>query len=268
MDTALPSNLALFLCVKNLTMGFCRFQLEAGISAVFGGFHTNFGGDGNYQFLVFNISSVAQSCPTFCEPWTAARCRPPCSSPTPRVYSNSCPLSRWCHPTISSSVVPFSSWLQSFSASRSFPMSQFFTSGGQSIGVSASASVLPVNIQDWFSGSMEFSNKNTGLGSHSLLQGIFSSQGLNPGLLHCRQLLYCLSHQGSPWVRQDFSCSGFPSLGHFGPMVILLNLATGIILSLLYPPYCLSFQVYFTTVFQDRRAQYNFLESFSSYNSK
>ena len=76
--------------------------------------------------------------------------RPPCPSPTPRVYSNSCPLSQWCHPTISSSVVPFSSHLESFPASGYFPMSQFFASGGQSIGVSASASVLPVNIQDLF----------------------------------------------------------------------------------------------------------------------
>ena len=76
--------------------------------------------------------------------------RPPCPSSTPGVYSNSCPLSRWCHPTVSSSVVPFSSCLQSFPASGSFLMSQFFTSGGQSIGVSASTSVLPMNIQDWF----------------------------------------------------------------------------------------------------------------------
>ena len=76
--------------------------------------------------------------------------RPPCPSPTPGVYSNSCPLSRWCHPTITSSVVPFSSCHQSFPASGSFQMSQFFASGGQSIGVSASASVLPMNIQDWF----------------------------------------------------------------------------------------------------------------------
>ena len=74
----------------------------------------------------------------------------PCSSPTLRACSNSCPLSGWCHPTISSSVIPFSSCLQYFSASGSFPMSQFFTSGGQSIGVSASASVLPKNIQGWF----------------------------------------------------------------------------------------------------------------------
>ena len=76
--------------------------------------------------------------------------RPPCPWPVPGVYSNSCPLSRWCHPTISSSVIPFSSHLQSFPASGSFPMSQFFASGGQSIGVSPSASVLPMNIQDWF----------------------------------------------------------------------------------------------------------------------
>ena len=76
--------------------------------------------------------------------------RPPCLSPTPGVYSNSRPLSRWCHPTVSFSVVPFSSCLQSFPASGSFPMSQLFSSCSQSIGVSASTSILPMNIQDWF----------------------------------------------------------------------------------------------------------------------
>ena len=75
--------------------------------------------------------------------------RPPRPSPAPRVYWNSCPLSQWCHPAVSSSVVPFSSRLQSFPTSVSFQMNQFFTSGGQSIGVSASASVLQMNIQDW-----------------------------------------------------------------------------------------------------------------------
>ena len=75
--------------------------------------------------------------------------RPPCPSPTPGVYPNPCPSSRWCHPAISSSVVPFSSCPQSFPASGSFQMSQFFTSGGQSTGVLASASVLPMNTQDW-----------------------------------------------------------------------------------------------------------------------
>ena len=76
--------------------------------------------------------------------------RLPCPLPTPGAYSNSCPSRWWCHPTISFSVVPFFSCLQSFPASGSFPMSQLFASGGQSIGVSASASVLPMNIQDWF----------------------------------------------------------------------------------------------------------------------
>ena len=84
------------------------------------------------------------------QPHELQHARLPCPSPTPRVYSNSCPSSWWCHPAITSSVIPFSSHLQSFPASGSFQMSQFFTSGGQIIGVSASASVLPMNIQDWF----------------------------------------------------------------------------------------------------------------------
>ena len=95
------------------------------------------------------FSSVAQSCPTLW-PHGLQHSRPPCPSPTPRVYPNSCPLSWWHHPNISSSVVPFSSRPQSFPASGSFQMSQLFASGGQSIGVSASTSVLPMNIQDWF----------------------------------------------------------------------------------------------------------------------
>ena len=84
------------------------------------------------------------------QPHGLQHARPPCPSPTIGVYSSSCPLSQWCHPTISFSVIPFSSCLQSFPASRSFPMSQFFASGGQSIGLSASASVLPMNIQNRF----------------------------------------------------------------------------------------------------------------------
>ena len=93
--------------------------------------------------------SVPQSCPTLCDPMD---CSMPgsLSSPSPRVCSNLCPLSQWCHPTISSSVVPFSSCLLSFTASGSFPVSQLFTSGDQSIGASASVSVLPMNIQGWF----------------------------------------------------------------------------------------------------------------------
>ena len=100
------------------------------------------------KFWGFQFSrSVMSNSLQPCEPQYA---RPPCSSPTAGVYLNSCPLSWWCHPTISSSVIPFSSCLQSFPASGSFSMSQFFASGGQSIGVSASASVLQMNIQDWF----------------------------------------------------------------------------------------------------------------------
>ena len=76
--------------------------------------------------------------------------RPPCPSPTPGAYPNSCPLSRWCHPTISSSVAPFSFCPQSFPASGTFPMSQLLASGGQSIGASASSLVLPRSIKDWF----------------------------------------------------------------------------------------------------------------------
>ena len=99
-----------------------------------------------FTSVPFNRSVVFNSL----RPHESQHARPPCPSPTPGVYPNSCPLSHWCHPTISSSVIPFSSRLHSFPASGSFPMSQFFTSGRQSIRVSVSASVLPMNIQDWF----------------------------------------------------------------------------------------------------------------------
>ena len=101
----------------------------------------------------FAGSSVQFSCsvvPDSLRPHGLQHARLPCPSPTSRAWSNSCPLSRWCHPSISSSVVPFSSCFQSFPASGSFRMSRLFTSGGQSIGASASASVLPENIQHWF----------------------------------------------------------------------------------------------------------------------
>ena len=126
----------------------------------------------HYSFFNFfepfkNVQSL--SCVLLFEtPWIDARL--PCPSPTPGAHSNSCPSSQWCHPTISSSVVPFSSHLQSFPASGSFPMNQFFASGGQRIGVSASASVLPMNIQDWFP-----------LGLTA--QGLLASQGTLKSLL-------------------------------------------------------------------------------------
>ena len=103
-------------------------------------------------YMGLQSSSVQFSCSVMSDslrPHGLQHARPPCPSPTPRDYSNPCPSCRWCYPTISSSVVPFSC-PQSLPASGSFPMSWFFTAGGQSIGVSASASVLPMNIQDWF----------------------------------------------------------------------------------------------------------------------
>ena len=99
-----------------------------------------------YQSTQFSCSVMSDSL----WPHGLQYARLPCPSPTPRAYSNSCLSCQWCHPIISSSVVPFSSCLQLFPASRSFSKSQFFTSGGQSIEISASASVFPMNIQDWF----------------------------------------------------------------------------------------------------------------------
>ena len=99
-----------------------------------------------WTVVQFICSAIADSL----GPHGLQHARLPCPSPTPRACSDACPSSQWCHPTISSSVVPFYSCLQSFPASGSFPMSQFFASGGQSIGISASASVLTMNIQDWF----------------------------------------------------------------------------------------------------------------------
>ena len=101
---------------------------------------------GSFSSVQFSRSVVSNSLP----PHRLQQARLPCPSPTSRAYSNSNPLSQWCHPTISSSVIPFSSCLRSFPASGSFQMNQFFASRGQSIGVSASASVFPMNIQDWF----------------------------------------------------------------------------------------------------------------------
>ena len=106
----------------------------------------------SFLFVLISVqfSSVTQLCLTLW-PQEPLHARPPCPSPTPGVHPNPCPLSRWCHTTISSSVVPFFSCLQSFPASGSFPMSQLFASGGQSIRVSASTPFLPKNTQDWSS---------------------------------------------------------------------------------------------------------------------
>ena len=107
--------------------------------------HSRMSGSRPLSSFQFSGSVVSDSA----TPWLQ-QARFSCLSPTPGAYSNSCPLSWWCHPTISSSVIPFSSHLQPFPASGSFQMNQFFPSGGQSLGVSASTSVLPANTQDWF----------------------------------------------------------------------------------------------------------------------
>ena len=134
----------------------------------------------NFQFSRSGVSNSLQ-------PHGLQHSRHPSVSPTPRVYSNSCPLSQWCHPTVSSSVIPFSFHVQSFPTSGSFQMSQFFASGGQSIEVSSSASVPPKNTQDWsplgWTGWISFQSKglsrvfsNTTVQKHQFFDTQFTSQ--------------------------------------------------------------------------------------------
>ena len=151
--------------------------------------------------LLFNHSVVSDSL----WPHGLQHARLPCPSPSPGACSNSCPASRWCHPTISSSVVLFSSYLQSFPISGSFPMSQLFASGDQSTGASATASVLPMNIQDWFL-----------LGSTSLISWLskglskVSNTTVQKHQFFIAQLLYSNSHIHTwplekPWLDRPLS---------------------------------------------------------------
>ena len=128
--------LSLLLFLKDKSKFTCTMILFATVK---NGLHINL------DSVQFSRSVVSDSL----RPHELQHARPHCPSPTPWVHPNPCPSSRWCHPTSSSSVVPFSSCPQSFPASGSFPMSQLFTSGGQSIGVSTSTSVFPINAQDW-----------------------------------------------------------------------------------------------------------------------
>ena len=139
--------------------------------------------------------------------------RPPCPSPTLGVYPNSCPLSRWSHPTISSFVIPFSSCPQSFPASGSFPVSQLFASGGQSIGVSASTSVLPMNTQDWsplgWTGWISLLSKG--------LSRVFSNTTVQKHQFCCAQLSLLSNSHIHTWllvsadVNKEKSCVCFQS---------------------------------------------------------
>ena len=153
----------------------------------------------NLKMEIYCCFSVSPSCLT---PWTAAH-RLPFPSPTPRVCSNSCPLSWWCHPTTSSSIIPFSSCLQFFSASGSFPMSQLFASGGQIIGASASASFLPMNIQDWFPlglTSLSF------LQSKGLSRSFLQPHSLKASIFWCSAFFYCptLTSTHDYWKNHSF----------------------------------------------------------------
>ena len=136
----------------------------------------------------------------FATPWLQ-HSRLPCPSPSTGAYSNSCPLSQWCHPTISSSVSPFSSCLQSFPASGSFLMSQLFTSGGQSIGASASTSVLPKNIQDWFplgfTGLISLLSKG--------LSRVFSNTTVQKNLFFGAQLFLWSNSHIHTWLLENHS---------------------------------------------------------------
>ena len=140
------------------------------------------------------------------QPHGLQHARPPCPSPAPGVYSDSCPLSQWRHPTISSSVVPFSSCPQSFPASGSFPMSQLFTSGGQSIRASASASVLPMNIQDWsplgWAGWISLQSKG--------LLKVFSNTTVQKHQFFCAQPSLWSSSHTCTWISGILCSPQFP----------------------------------------------------------
>ena len=139
--------------------------------------------DVRLYFSTVQFSSVSQSCLTL-RPHESQHARPPCPSPTPGVYPNSCPSSWWRPPAISSSVIPYSSCPQSLPASGSFPMSQLFAWSGQSIGISASASVLPMNTQDWsplgWTGWVSLQSKG--------LSGVFSNTTVKKHQFFCAQL--------------------------------------------------------------------------------
>ena len=142
------------------------------------------------------FTSVDQSCPTLW-PHESQHTRPPCPSPTPRVYPNPCPLNRWCHPAISFSVVPFSSCPQSFPALGSFPMSQLFKWGGQSIGVSASTSVLPLGLISFRMNWLDL------LAIQGIFKNFLQHHSSKTSILQCSAFF---SNLGSILKSRDISC--------------------------------------------------------------
>ena len=156
----------------------------------------------HFSSVQFSRSVVSNSL----QPHEPQHTRPPCSSPTTGVYPNSCPLSPWCHPTISSSVIPFSSCPQSFPASGSFPMSPLFESGGQSIRVSASTSVLPMNTQDWSplgrTGWISSQSLDQSLDLQGTLKSILQHHSSKPSILRCSAFFIVqLSHPSlTQWI--------------------------------------------------------------------
>ena len=178
---------------------------------------------GRYDYSLVQVSSVAQSCWTL-RPHEPQHARPSCPSPTPGVYPNPCPSSRWCHLTISSSVIPFSSCPQSFLASQSFQMSQLFASDGQNIGVSASTSLLPMNTQDWspleWTGWISLQSKglsrvfsNTIVQKHPFFGGLYKLK--LKGKIFCIISSWIISRiTGAKWCPWHQSVQGW-HLAHF-----------------------------------------------------
>ena len=167
------------------------------------------------------VSSVQLSCSVVTDsllPHGLQHARPPCTSPTPGVYLNPCPLSRWCHPNIPSSVIPFSSCPQCFLASESFQMSQIFASGGQSIGVSASTSVPPMNTQDWYplgwTGWISLQSK--GLSRASILQcwAFFIVQLSHPYMTTGKCLKLVNPKGNQPWISMKRLMLKLQDFGH------------------------------------------------------
>ena len=182
MDT-----LGLFLNLGGMLSVFTIENNVCCMLIIYGLYYVEVGSFYDYFLNQFSHSVVSESL----WPHESQHARLPCPSPTPRVYSNSCPSSKWCHPTISSSVIPFSSCLQSLPASESFPVSQLFAWGSQSTGVSALASVLPVNTQDWsplgWTGWISLQSKG--------LSRVFSNTTVQKHQFFCAQLsLQSYSH--------------------------------------------------------------------------